>query len=128
MCSACPPLWGKEGQEKLRKRARNSYQVLFDMRQDVTDLKKLVHEIMAQRATVWQIQRLPHLPIMRRHSGGGTFGTSGVPTIIHPSVKPVTQVDEDFQDTEDMLKNLSHLDEVEKEMIRKALEKASRQA
>lgn len=28
------------------------YQVLFDMRQDVTELKKLVHEIMTERAAV----------------------------------------------------------------------------
>jgi transcriptional regulator with PAS, ATPase and Fis domain len=49
--------------------------------------------------------------------------TSSVPTIIHPSVKPVTPVDDDFQDTEEYVEESLSLDEVEKEMIRKALEK-----
>ena len=44
-------------------------------------------------------------------------------TIRHPSIQPVTPVDDDFQDTEEYVEESLSLDEVEKEMIRKALEK-----
>ena len=46
-----------------------------------------------------------------------------VPTIIHPSVKSSHTVDEDIQDTEEYVEESLSLDDVEKEMIRKALEK-----
>lgn len=46
-----------------------------------------------------------------------------VPTIIHPSIKPSHNIDEDIQDTEEYVEESLSLDEVEKEMIRKALEK-----
>jgi transcriptional regulator with PAS, ATPase and Fis domain len=48
---------------------------------------------------------------------------AGVPTIIHPSVKSAQEVDDDIQDTEEYVEESLSLDEVEKEMIRKALER-----
>ena len=86
------------------------------MRQDVTELKKLVHEIMSERGAVT--------------SNVGTFytpapvvaPTPSVPAIIHP-VKPNCSDDDDIQDTEEYVEESLSLDEVEKEMIRKALEK-----
>ncbi|MDR0962574.1 MAG: sigma-54 dependent transcriptional regulator [Mediterranea sp.] len=80
------------------------YQVLFDMRQDVTELKKLVHEIMTERN-----QPMP--------------ATTSIPAIIHPAIKPVHPAEGDIQDTEEYVEETLSLDEVEKEMIRKALEK-----
>lgn len=45
-----------------------------------------------------------------------------VPALIHP-VKPNCPDDDDIQDTEEYVEESLSLDEVEKEMIRKALEK-----
>lgn len=49
--------------------------------------------------------------------------SSVIPTIIHPSVTPVSSVDDDIQDTEEYVEETLSLDEVEKEVIRKALER-----
>ena len=104
------------------------YQVLFDMRQDVTELKKLVHEIMADRNGAGGANTM---------TGKGGYYTgaqpmvtappvgTNVPTIISQPVKsaarPVTA--SDIQDTEEYVEESLSLDDVEKEMIRKALEK-----
>ena len=126
-----PALLGTKEGKSFGSEREILYQVLFDMRQDVTELKKLVHEIMSERA-----------------SGGSNVGASvpspayytpapqlvtpasvepNVPTIIHPAVQPVTPItssaDDDIQDTEEYVEESLALDDVEKEMIRKALEK-----
>ena len=50
--------------------------------------------------------------------------TSSVPAIIHPVQQPaVCKDDDDIQDTEEYVEESLSLDEVEKEMIRKALER-----
>ena len=118
-----PAFFGVKEDKSFGSEREILYQVLFDMRQDVTDLKKLVHEIMAERGTVsnptvaTSTYYAPVTPAVVPPV------TSSVPTIIHPSVKPVTPVDDDFQDTEEYVEESLSLDEVEKEMIRKALEK-----
>jgi transcriptional regulator with PAS, ATPase and Fis domain len=75
------------------------YKVLFDLRQDVTDLKKLVHEIMTDP------------------------GKGSVKTFISPSAKPTHAIEDDIQDTEEYVEETLALDELEREMIQKALEK-----
>lgn len=77
------------------------YQVLFDMRRDVTELKKLVHDIMAER--------------------GGTSVVPSVTPLSEPVVKPAEA--QEVQDTEEYVEENLSLDDVEKEMIRKALER-----
>ena len=80
------------------------YQVLFDMKKDVNELKKLVHDIMG--------------------------GNIPMPTVaddtpyahpIHPAA--VHAMHPTIQDAEDVEEETLSLEEVEKEMIRKALEK-----
>ena len=79
------------------------YQVLFDMKKDVNELKKLVHDIMG--------------------------GNIPMPTVaddtpyahpIHPAA--VHAMHPTIQDAEDVEEETLSLEEVEKEMIRKALE------
>ena len=84
------------------------YKILFDMKKDVNDLKKLVHDIIGGNLQV------PTMP------GNETSFTS-----IHPAAMPSKQVNatpiqeaETVEEDEPM-----SLEEVEKEMIRKALEK-----
>ena len=118
------------------------YQVLFDMRRDVTELKKLVHEIMTERETGRPMS----------HSGSHFLQTpaidviSDVPMVVphvqqYPQVsqiQPVNKVSSitpvinnpvksadssDYQDTEVYVEENLSLDDVEKEMIKKALER-----
>lgn len=117
-----PALLGAKSTKSFESEREILYQVLFDMRQDVTELKKLVHEIMAEREV-----NASHIP----SSTSGYYAPtpavvapvpSGVPTIINKSIK-ASRDDEDIQDTEEYVEESLSLDEVEKEMIRKALEK-----
>lgn len=80
------------------------YQVLFDMRKDVNDLKKLVHDIMG--GTV------PVVPVVQAD-----------PAYAHTHPIPSMPVHEDIQDTEEYEEEAMSLEDVEKEMIRKALER-----
>lgn len=126
-----PALLGNKESKGFGSEREILYQVLFDMRQDVTELKKLVHEIMTERAATG--------------AGGGiksSYYTSpsqpqlvtpatvepNVTTIIHSAVQPATPLsssvnDDDIQDTEEYVEESLALDDVEKDMIRKALEK-----
>ena len=101
-----PALWGTRSSGKSFESEREIlYQVLFDMRKDVTELKKLVHEIMNDT---------PSTPTVTT--------TREVPTInIQP--EPPCDTDDDIQDTEEYVEESLSLDEVEKEVIKKALEK-----
>jgi len=95
------------------------YQVLFDMRQDVTELKRLVHEIMSERGAgstaVPASNAAFYSPsVVTPPQSGSTIN------IVHPLVK---QQDDDIQDTEEYIEESLSLDDLEKELIRKALDK-----
>lgn len=82
------------------------YQVLFDMKKDVNELKKLVHEIM----------------------GGNMQSVANETNYTHPMhsvhpVHPVHSVQSSIQEAEAVEEESLSLEDVEKEMIRKALEK-----
>lgn len=101
-----PALLGaKDGNRTFESEREILYHVLFDLRKDVTELKKLVHDIMSEQPVVTT-------PI-----------SPAEPTIIHSPAKPTVKVDDDIQDTEEYVEETLALDEVEKGMIRKALEK-----
>jgi DNA-binding NtrC family response regulator len=93
-----PVLIRRENEQKTFNSEREIlYQVLFDMRNDVNELKKLVHEIMDGNV---------HVSV--------TDDTYSHPRPIHTS--PIQEIEPVEEET------LS-LEDVEKEMIRKALEK-----
>lgn len=81
------------------------YQVLFDMRKDVNDLKKLVHDIIGG-----------NVPVVPVASGEAPY---------QPHTHPIQSmpVHEDIQDTDEYEEEAMSLEDVEKEMIRKALER-----
>jgi transcriptional regulator with PAS, ATPase and Fis domain len=92
-----PVLVKKENEQKIFNSEREIlYQVLFDMRNDVNELKKLVHEIMGGNVQV---------PV-----ADNTYPHA------HPIHASIQEVEPEEEET------LS-LEDVEKEMIRKALEK-----
>lgn len=96
------------------------YQVLFDLRQDVMKLKKLVHGIMAEKQGMTNSQTAA--PTSYYGQATVTPVSAAVPTIVTQPVKH-SSADDDIQDTEEYLEESLSLDEVEKDMIRKALEK-----
>lgn len=104
------------------------YQVLFDMRRDVTELKKLVHDIMAERggtsvvASHEPVHYIQEAPVKLVH--GAPVVMTSVPSVTplsEPVVKPAEA--QEVQDTEEYVEENLSLDDVEKEMIRKALER-----
>ncbi len=87
------------------------YQVLFDMRKDINDLKKLVHENLSG-----EISKVRH------------YTPFEVNDVHVPSVSPVSVEPEEstlFQETTEYEEETMSLEDVEKEMIRKALERNS---
>lgn len=104
------------------------YQVLFDMRRDVTELKKLVHDIMAERggtsvvASHEPVHYIQEAPVKLVHDA--PVAMTSVPSVTplsEPVVKPAEA--QEVQDTEEYVEENLSLDDVEKEMIRKALER-----
>ncbi|WP_025069515.1 sigma-54 interaction domain-containing protein [Bacteroides propionicifaciens] len=84
------------------------YQVLFDMRKDITDLKSLVHDIMNDRISNYYPDDTP------------IVHTPNTPATINLDSRLDT-VDNHIQDTQEYIEETLSLDEVEKEMIKRAL-------
>lgn len=104
------------------------YQVLFDMRRDVTELKKLVHDIMAERggtsvvASHEPVHYIQEAPVKLVHDAPVVMtSVPSVTPLSEPVVKPAEA--QEVQDTEEYVGENLSLDDVEKEMIRKALER-----
>lgn len=107
------------------------YSVLFDMRKEVAELKKMVHNLMAERNGVHVVEN--QSPIVSDNSLNSLDKTVAVapihssletyPTIIHPVSQNSHKDDADIQDTEEYVEETLSLDEAERELIRKALEK-----
>ncbi len=104
------------------------YQVLFDMRRDVTELKKLVHDIMAERggtsvvASHEPVHYIQEAPVKLVHDAPVVMtSVPSVTSLSEPVVKPAEA--QEVQDTEEYVEENLSLDDVEKEMIRKALER-----
>jgi len=122
-----PMLFGaKQGSGKTFESEREIlYQVLFDMRRDMTELKSLVNTLMAERAgqpgnAPVQASGMPYI----QDGGYNLMPSPQSPISISPVVHGgVSRVDEDIQDTEEYVEEPLSLDEVEKEMIRKALDR-----
>lgn len=113
------------------------YQVLFDMRRDVTELKKLVHDIMAERGGSQVAHSADTSPVHYLQNSVGVVQeppvvmtsmpvvNTAVPAVNHITPVKVSTPEEvpEVQDTAEYVEENLSLDEVEKEMIRKALER-----
>jgi transcriptional regulator with PAS, ATPase and Fis domain len=107
-----PALFGVKSDKGFESEREILYKVLFDMRRDVTELKKLVHDIM-QSEPLPASDCTPATPSI----------TPGLPTVIHHSVKPSYKEDHDIQDTEEYVEETLSLEDMERELVLKALEK-----
>ena len=118
-----PALLGTKDGKSFESEREILYQVLFDMRKDVTELKKLVHDIMAERGTTDTQIVTPTYYDTPAPQVVTPAASPDVPTIIHSGKKTASPMDDDIQDTEEYVEEALSLDEVEREMIRKALER-----
>ena len=92
-------------------------QVRYDMRTDVNELKKLVHEIMNG-----QIPMTSDMHDLSTSVGNLSHLTTPT-TFSQPIQAPVHTIHSPIQDAEDVEEESLSLEEVEKDMIRKALER-----
>ncbi len=91
------------------------YQVLFDMRKDVNDLKSLVNELMSRGSLeetedvspISNFEALRNMPVVRTY----------------PPIHPTSPAKNDLRDTAEYVEETLSLEEVEKEMIKKALDR-----
>ena len=126
--SRLPMLFGiKPGDKTFGSEREILYQVLFDMRRDVTELKKLVNTLMAERGTTATVAPATTTAVSYYQEPShnlvpATPASVPVPTINISATKQMP-MDDDIQDTEEHVEETLSLDEVEKEMIRKALDR-----
>ncbi len=103
----------KDNEQKVFNSEREIlYQVLFDMKKDVNDLKKLVHDIMSGNIQMQPVNTDSH-----------PFPTHPIQTVTN--VSPMSAVaDSQIQEAETIEENdTMSLEDVEKDMIKKALER-----
>lgn len=97
------------------------YQILFDMKKDMNDLKKLVHDILQNEAAVANLQD-DNAQLIRKlyqTENGNYMPEQTTPNRV--TINPA--VNENIFDTEEFVEESLSLEEKEVEMIRKALEK-----
>lgn len=104
---------GSAGGKSFDSEREILYQVLFDMKKDMNDLKKLVHETIA-KGGVSQMDM------------GNVFKESDLSSVIRPQQTVQSssiKMNNPIQDTEEYVEEIFSLGDVEKEMIKKALER-----
>jgi transcriptional regulator with PAS, ATPase and Fis domain len=97
------------------------YQILFDMKKDMNDLKKLVHDILQNEATIAGVSD-DNAQLIRKlyqNERGNYVPDQQVPNRV--TVNPATS--HNIFDTEEFVEESLSLEDKEVEMIRKALEK-----
>jgi transcriptional regulator with PAS, ATPase and Fis domain len=123
-----PAIYKQESEKTFSSEREILYQVLFDMKKDMTDLKKLVFDLMQgeERSTKLQTE---NARIIRKlyQEGDVEFDVDNVSEIkVQPlqTVAPVViRPEHHIQDTEEFVEETLSLEEKEKELIHKALNK-----
>ena len=100
------------------------YQVLFDMKKDMNDLKKLVHNIMGKG-------NMDVSSMSTAETVQNVYQNDNLSTIVQQTQRQQPQSQsplkmsgqKDIQDTEEYIEESFSLEDVEKDMIRKALER-----
>lgn len=95
------------------------YKILFDMKNDLNDLKSLVGEIMQKGAGSNEVQQNHARTIQRLYQNADVSGED-----VEVKTLNIRKAgDEDIQDTEEIIEESLSLEEKEKELITKALDK-----
>ena len=99
------------------------YQVLFDMRKDITDLKAVVNNLMAGRVDVPSYDNIVSQPIMPHRKEQEVDAVIDIIPNTKHSSKKMPQITEDSQieDTEEYIEESLSISDAEKDTIVKAL-------
>lgn len=110
---------GPEAEKTFSSEREILYKVLFDMKKDMTDLKKLVFELMQKSGDPSDLEKDNALLIRKLYEDHDV----GVVQSATPSVKITHPEDSNIQDTEEFVEESLSLEDKEIELIKKALEK-----
>ena len=116
-----PALYHNVDEKTFSSEREILYQILFDMKKDMNDLKKLVHDILQNEATTNDI-RDDNAQLIRKlyQNESGNYvpdQSSSNRVTVNPAAK------ENIFDTEEFVEESLSLEDKEVEMIRKSLEK-----
>jgi len=119
--SKLPALYRNVDEKTFSSEREILYQILFDMKKDMNDLKKLVHDILKNETNIADI-RDDNAQLIRKlyQSENGNY-VPDQPAAARVNIKPVTH--EHIFDTEEFVEESLSLEDKEVEMIQKALEK-----
>src|SRR6056297_790366 len=121
-----PALYRQAVDEKTFSSEREIlYKILFDMKGDINNLKKLVNEIIQKGADVDQVQKDNEQLMQSLHQNTSDYNidtSSGTEKQEEP-VQPKTEYNPAIQDTEEYVEESLSLQDKEIELIRKALDK-----
>jgi len=123
--SRLPALIRREGvsEESFNSEREILYKVLFDMKKDMTDLKKLVAQLMETGQVGSDIEK-EHAGIIKKiYATGEEAPLRAEHLITSNSPSRKSRDEEQILDTEEIVEESLSLEEKEKEMIQKALEK-----
>ncbi len=110
------------------------YQILFDLRRDVTELKRLVNSNLGQMQQVppqtsaapvpyYPAETTLAYPVEQGERGGAVVPSINLHTPSAQAQPPKMVDDDDIQDTEEYVEESLSLNDLERETIRKALER-----
>jgi transcriptional regulator with PAS, ATPase and Fis domain len=114
-----PALFSKSEENSFSNEREILYKVLFDMKRDMTELKKLVHDIMENKETPVTGDQARIIRNLYDNDSGNYVPQDSVSKRIH--IEPVEK--DNIQDTEEFVEESLSLEEKEIELIKKALEK-----
>ncbi|MHC1703788.1 MAG: sigma-54 interaction domain-containing protein [Tenuifilaceae bacterium] len=120
-----PAIYSKKGtidEQTFSSEREILYKILFDMRNDVNDLKKLVLDLMRNGPDNIDLHSENAKVLHNLYKGNDTLITSS-PASVQIENKPFMQNQNNIQDTEEIIEESLLLEDKEVEMIKKALEK-----
>lgn len=120
--SKLPALYHSVDEKTFASEREILYQILFDMKKDMNDLKKLVHDILQNDSSSTEIRHADRAQLIRNlyPTENGNF-VPDQPVAPRVNIKPVEH--EHILDTEEFIEESLSLEDKEVEMIQKALEK-----
>jgi transcriptional regulator with PAS, ATPase and Fis domain len=120
-----PALISREGvsEEAFNSEREILYKVLFDMKSDMNELKKLVAQIMEKESVSSEMEEEHEGIIRKLYSSGDDLQGEVDRLITKQSSSRAARDEERIMDTEEIVEESLSLEEKEKELIRKALGK-----
>jgi transcriptional regulator with PAS, ATPase and Fis domain len=118
--SKLPALFDAVDQKTFANEREILYKILFDLKTDVSDLKKLVLDIMQKGSSDIEIHEDNARLIRKLYNITEPVEEGNVAS---PKIEVGGIQDKDIQDTEEIVEESLSLEEKEKELIRKALDK-----